>query len=473
MMITKEANTPCQEAHLKTQPANPQQIAGSKERIQEVREKAKTTGSYGAALVAIGNTVPLFAAFLSVLLYITLFTFFPFLPAWLQLPWLGLSATVGGSLFVLLCWLLIARLCKRFTAVDRANSASYEQLLNRLQQTAAWYEILMKNPAPKSNPLYALGMQEISDSFSKICEGLQVPGPSWISATGYVSAWKLMHRIDEAFVETEPIEAVIHNALHDEMSLQDSTLANRDDLLNKLRIAVKVLAQEASLYLNQQPLQVPQDDQTKHPDLHAKLSSMQNTVSPEGNNEAFSNTINPETQARTIICEVRSTLHHFRDDRWDRLLRVRNQLMNMTLVTGLLLYALVEFMIIMIASNPDGVRMLEAATIFYFVGGLVGLFSRLYNQSKTDTGIDDFRLATARLLAAPLYSGLAAIGGVLVVSQVVSQPLTLSVANILIAAAFGLTPSLLTSAIQKEADQYKADLKSTAATAPTKKKQCA
>ena len=111
--------------------------------------------------------------------------------------------------------------------------------------------------------------------------------------------------------------------------------------------------------------------------------------------------------------------------------------------------------------------MLEAATIFYFVGGLVGLFIRLYNQSKTDTSIDDFRLATAHLIAAPLYSGLAAIGGVLVVQR----DLALNVANILIAAAFGLTPSLLTSAIQKEADQYKTDLKSTAATAPTKEKQ--
>ena len=130
MMITKDANTPRQEAELKPQTANPEQIAELKKRIQEVREKAKKTGSYVAALLAIGNIVPVFAAFLSVLLYITL-------SSSLKPPWLTLSATVGGSLFVLLCWLLIAGLYKRFTAVDRANSASYEQLLNRLQQTVA------------------------------------------------------------------------------------------------------------------------------------------------------------------------------------------------------------------------------------------------------------------------------------------------------------------------------------------------
>ena len=449
-MITKDANTPRQEAESTPQTADPKQYAELEQCIQAVRVQAKRTGTYMAALLTTGNPVPVFAAFMSVLLYVTLSPF----------PWLTLSATVGGSLFVLLCWLLMAGLYKRFTAVDRANAASYEQLLNRLQQAAAWYKTLTPKPNPKNNSLYAIGMQEIFTSINMICKSLQTSGPSWISATGYVSAWKLMHRIDEAFIEIEPVEAVIHNALHDEMSLQDSTLTNKNDLLNKLRRAVKMLDQGAAVYLNQQPpqdQQAPQDDQTKHPDLQATLSVMQNTVNPEENDEAFSNTIDPATQARTIIYEVRAALHHFRDDRWDKLIRVRNQLMKMTLVTGLLLYALVEFAII----TKVGTEMLKAATILYFVGGLVGLFSRLYDQSKTDTSIDDFRLATARLIAAPLYSGLSAIGGVLVVQRTFG----LDVPSILIAAAFGLTPSLFTNAIQKEADQYKTDLKST--TAPT------
>jgi len=46
----------------------------------------------------------------------------------------------------------------------------------------------------------------------------------------------------------------------------------------------------------------------------------------------------------------------------------------------------------------------------------------------------------------------------------------LNLPSILIAAAFGLTPSLFTSAIQKEADQYKTDLRSTAASRGEKQK---
>ena len=69
-------------------------------------------------------------------------------------------------------------------------------------------------------------------------------------------------------------------------------------------------------------------------------------------------------------------------------------------------------------------------------------------------------------MAAPLYSGIAALGGVLIVQKAVlgsSNAFVLNLSNILIAAIFGLTPGLFTNAIQKEADQYKSDLSSTGA----------
>jgi hypothetical protein len=200
-----------------------------------------------------------------------------------------------------------------------------------------------------------------------------------------------------------------------------------------------------------------------------ELQTNQNDVKPAKDGDTFSDDINIKTQARTIIREVRFALHQFRDDRWEKLVRVRNHLMRMTILTGITLYALVEFAIV--ADTPAGT--LEAATFFYLIGAIVGLFSRLYDQAKTDTSIDDFRLAAVRLLAAPLYSGLAALGGVVIVQRaILTNPnvFDLNVPNMLIAAVFGLTPSLFTNAIQKEADQYKTDLKSTSAPASDKGK---
>ena len=88
-------------------------------------------------------------------------------------------------------------------------------------------------------------------------------------------------------------------------------------------------------------------------------------------------------ESKTIIREIRFTLHQFRDDRWEKLVRVRNHLMRMTILTGLVLYVLIEFVIITINRVEIEVPMLEAATIFFIVGAIVGLFGRLYNQSKT------------------------------------------------------------------------------------------
>src|SRR6266480_2448254 len=53
-------------------------------------------------------------------------------------------------------------------------------------------------------------------------------------------------------------------------------------------------------------------------------------------------------QARTIIREVRFSLHQFRDDRWEKLVRVRNHLMRITILTGLAIYLLVAFVIIIL-----------------------------------------------------------------------------------------------------------------------------
>lgn len=95
----------------------------------------------------------------------------------------------------------------------------------------------------------------------------------------------------------------------------------------------------------------------------------------------------------------------------------------------------------------------------------------MYEQARSETSVDDFNLAAARLLAAQLYSGIAAIGGVVIVQRAIlasTNVFNLNLSNILIAAAFGLTPSLFTNAIQKEAEQYKTDLNST--TAPTTEK---
>jgi hypothetical protein len=72
-----------------------------------------------------------------------------------------------------------------------------------------------------------------------------------------------------------------------------------------------------------------------------------------------------------------------------------------------------------------------------------------------------------------MFSGLAAIGGVLLTQKFTSlasvfDPKNL-LAELIVAAVFGLTPSMLFGMLQKQTEEYKADLKSTAATQQAQK----
>jgi hypothetical protein len=260
---------------------------------------------------------------------------------------------------------------------------------------------------------------------------------SWASGKGYVNISRLMHHVDEALIDLSAVETIFIVAVRVEAALTNSTIPNKDDLLNKLRRAVTML-REPSFLLHEEHLQQENQIET---------------------------TFAVQSQARSIIREVSFTLNQFRDDQWEKLLSARNHLSKMTIMTGCVLYLLVGFAIL------TGTRssIITAATFYFLTGVIIGLFSRLYEQSKLDTSIDDARLATSRLMAAPLFSGLAAIGGVLITQKIVVLGAnytfdTLNAYNFLVAAAFGLTPGLLIGAIQKQVDQYKVNLKSTEGT---------
>ena len=118
---------------------------------------------------------------------------------------------------------------------------------------------------------------------------------------------------------------------------------------------------------------------------------------------------------------------------------------------------------------------------YYLIGGVIGLFQQLRAASAADTVTEeDYGLSTARLIHTPLFSGIAAVAGVaLAVLAPVAAPKTATEgsgvqptaklsqvfdienypAGVVVAAIFGLTPSLLITRLQQQAEQYKADLR--------------
>ncbi len=149
------------------------------------------------------------------------------------------------------------------------------------------------------------------------------------------------------------------------------------------------------------------------------------------------------------------------NSRWEAIIHARNQLVSTMILTGLTIYVLLQFTILAGAQQAT----IISATAFFLVGALVGLFYRLYSESQTSKSIDDYRLALARLVAIPMFSGLAAVGGVLLTQKFTPTVNVFDPKNMLpeliVAAVFGLTPGLLFGMLQKQTEQYKIDLKST------------
>jgi hypothetical protein len=111
----------------------------------------------------------------------------------------------------------------------------------------------------------------------------------------------------------------------------------------------------------------------------------------------------------------------------------------------------------------------------------------MYLDANAETAVEDYGLSRMRLFHTPLFSGLAALGGVLVIPMLsvlvnpasgmsgtegsgqgfVVPPLSeifdldKRPFDLAIAAIFGLSPTVLISRLQHEAKRFKADLKST------------
>ncbi|MDX6477212.1 MAG: hypothetical protein QOH95_2723, partial [Gaiellaceae bacterium] len=112
-----------------------------------------------------------------------------------------------------------------------------------------------------------------------------------------------------------------------------------------------------------------------------------------------------------------------------------------------------------------------AVSAFYLVGGLVGLVKQLHSASTGEGAAqDDYGLGVVRLIQTPLFSGLAAVGGVVLIKLTQGQGVGFSLRKtfnvgenpyaLVAAGFFGLTPALLLAGLQQRIDQYKSDLSS-------------
>ena len=210
-------------------------------------------------------------------------------------------------------------------------------------------------------------------------------GPSirWALATGYLSVLSSLHRAEEALIVVEPPDAVVGDALHDALSLEDSTIDNSDRLLRILRPALDTVCPDTSVFL---------------------IAGTPAPTKPEP--------LMDKDVARQTLREVRFAINQYVEDKLGSLLRARNRLIWTMLAVGVATYLLLGLALAAAVPVPQ----VLAVTVFYLVGAIVGLFNRLRLEVGRSGAVEDFGLSMARLVVTPLLSGLAAVAGVYLVA---------------------------------------------------------
>ncbi|HEY4389260.1 MAG TPA: hypothetical protein VGN34_32860 [Ktedonobacteraceae bacterium] len=318
-------------------------------------------------------------------------------------------------------------------------------------------------------------------------------GMEWVTGMGYINVWGALHRAQEALIKVEPPEMVLRGAMHDKLAIQNSTISNRDELIEKLVQAVSDIEPVGTVYFKEHQLD-------QHSEVIGQIVAAINKLSTtkpkiawhinENNKDQDKHVAAVHASARVAVSEVRRTLNDFRDGLREGLVRERNQLFTAMSVTALVTHIL---LCVTILTGKPNTLILLGATAFYMVGAVAGLFGRFYNEANKSSSIDDYGLSQARLLATPLLSGLAGVGGVLITiilyttllmpainnsassnastnaSKIVDTTQTVQItmdyifhpdepSYLLTAAVFGLAPNLIISSLQQRTQKYTSDL---------------
>ena len=450
---------------------------------------------YFGALVLVAAIIPL--PFLAALITIITYLSTSPLPAG--------ALIILGLIITLVLWLLLAIPCRHFATAEGARPSDYKSLQREITVLRKEVDVIEYETTRE------IAIADIRGNLEGIDKILKRDGLTWLS-TGYVSLWDRINEADEAIIDVLPCETVIESAKYEELRLKNSEVPDCKDLFTLLEKAIQTLSSDPNR--SKQSSEQNQDNnlqqnlaqamlalladhidsstrsvsteeplykricrsigRTFQPGSHhqdkanklqqymaqAMLALLRKATDPPSPSTAINGQVSQQSvqEARADIRKVKAALHKFTNERWDGLVRARNQLMVTAFLTTFFTYILV---IIAVLANVPLMNTLDAM-VFYFLGAIVGLFGRLFDERNADTVMDDYGLSMARIIVTPLISGLAALVGVLFVttSATIDTIYKINLQNLLFAAVLGFAPNILITMLQNKSEEIKGQIKS-------------
>jgi hypothetical protein len=400
-------------------------------------------------------------------------------------------APLAGTLVGIVTAIIFALVNREYTQPDRVDPRVYGEFRERLAALDAALPVICPAGGPRFCDYPSLlacraGCDEAWARRDFINAELQSRGARWALGSGYIDLWRQLHAAEEALFVVLPFADVIGNGLFDELRLKGANkIPNRAMLESQLqRVLAALGAPSAALQ--------PAADTTITPALHGKEVSAQESA-----------------LGRVVLRDVRRAINQYRDGERANLVRARNQLAWTGTITAVAGYTL---LVLAVATQAPPAAVVGGVA-YYLVGATVGLFNQLRVDSGVGEGQEDFGFNRARLFFTPVLSGLAAVGGVLIVAllgeainfgpiagsglEIANASGTFETTNggpilenatvqlqtresvplsdifelqtfgigLLVAAVFGLTPDLLIDRLQHKANEYRTRLAASTAAA--------
>jgi hypothetical protein len=410
--------------------------------------------AYVTSFLGTAILMPVFLSITTLILYFRpSISFLPHVDA-------GWYALVYGLLSLLILWPLASLCFIPFSTARGVNPHSFGILSERYIKLQAKIDYTDRDHINTEEKKIALKQAQEQCKSLKEQHLQRENGLQWLTCNGYVVAWQLLHSAEEAAIHFEPVPQLICDAIHDHDMIQDTPLSNRQQLLKRLNHGLAMLSPHTERGLSLSHLA---DKDTHTPVISGSIKHVMSGLFKNHETQ-----IREEKMARCLLLQVRRELNKFRDENWLAIVKQRNHLVQTIALTGGVTYFLLSLSLGITADKPS----LIAATALYCIGALAGLFGNFYRGETNIPSVDDYGLSFARLIAVPLLSGLAGIGGVLVTTSLIAltgkQDLTLAsvfaidpqnlLIHLLVAAVFGLTPNLLIKNLQQSADKFASSL---------------
>ena len=393
-------------------------------------------------------------------------------------PWLEvrLWSVAAGLLSGVVVWVVVAVLSRPFATARRAVPTSFDEFQKRRSQVCAQIAILTGNGLRGRSAEEAV--QEIQTQLKLMEEQVKEIGFPWTRATGYLHIWDCLHRAEEALIEVQPLTDVVAGAAYDNLRLAGSNIDHAGQLCTILKRAMHELGPSATKYL---PEDATAALSRETPEAVLSTSRAELVIVPvHSETPADLTDTHSKELPRAILRMVRRAINEYVDRRYKAFVLARNRLVDLLMLTGITVWALLSIAI-MEGAPPTAIA---AASVFYLTGTIIGSLDRLYLGSREQARIEilDYGLSDMRLVAQPTVSGIAAVAGIMLAAaggSVFTNEINVKVPTLsaifdlhskkflvwlLTAAVFGLTPAVLFARLHRQADQYASDLAKTEAT---------